>query len=386
MNAIQQGVVALLKSAVTEEKLVLPEGFDIEAAYPLIIAHKMTALIHDGAVRCGIPQQHPVMQKLFQSYCKALQVSARQMRALERVCAAFDAKGIDYMLLKGSIMKALYPKPELRMMGDADVLIRVEQYDRIAPIMEALGFRMTEESDYDFTWDSASLHLELHKSLVPPEQKDFYDYFGSGWHLAKEKKGNRYAMTAEDTFIYMFTHFAKHFRGAGIGCRHMVDLWVYLRKNPAMDKSYVKAELDKLHLGVFYQNMRRTLTMWFEDGPTDDRTQMITEVIFASGNWGTSKARALSNGVQDLKHSRRFVSGKMGYVLRHVFPDFQTMRLRYPVLKKAPLLLPAVWVYHLVKKLFCHKTPLRQHVNNLQSLTKENVENRQQMLSFVGFE
>lgn len=39
---------------------------------------------------------------------------------------AFDAGGIDYMPLKGSILKDLYPRHEMRMMGDADILIRME--------------------------------------------------------------------------------------------------------------------------------------------------------------------------------------------------------------------------------------------------------------------
>ena len=39
-------------------------------------------------------------------------------------------------------MKALYPAPELRVMGDADVLIRLEQYEKIVPLMEKMGFVM----------------------------------------------------------------------------------------------------------------------------------------------------------------------------------------------------------------------------------------------------
>ena len=34
MNTMQQGVITLLRSAITGEKLPLPGGFDLEAVYP----------------------------------------------------------------------------------------------------------------------------------------------------------------------------------------------------------------------------------------------------------------------------------------------------------------------------------------------------------------
>ena len=58
-------------------------------------------------------------------------------------------------------------------------------------------------------------------------------------------------MTPEDEFIYLFTHFAKHYRDGGIGCRYVVDLWVFLRNNPTMDPEKIKRELDKLQLREF---------------------------------------------------------------------------------------------------------------------------------------
>lgn len=386
MNVIQQGIATLLKSAVSEKELALLEGFDIGAAYPWVKSHKIAPMIYDGALRCGISQQHPIMQTLFQSYCKALQLSERQMQALDRIYAAFDAHGIEYMPLKGSMMKALYPKPELRMMGDADILIRVAQYDRIAPIMEQLGFHAQGEAAYDFTWVSDSLHLELHKSVFGAEEADFHAYFGDGWSLAKIKEGTRFSMTAEDSFIYMFAHFAKHYRGAGIGCRHVVDLWVFLRKNGTLDESYIKGELEKLHLLAFYQNMRRTLSMWFEGGGSDEKADVITDVIFANGNWGTVKRAALSQGVRDTKESQGTFKGRVTYIIRRVFPSFEMMRLRYPVLKNAPVLLPAMWILHLFRKLVSHRISFNQHMKNVFTLTKENLKTHRQMLEFVGLD
>ena len=55
MNVTQQGIAALMKSAMLQQPQPLPEGFEIQAALPLIRRHHIAALIYAGAERCGLP-------------------------------------------------------------------------------------------------------------------------------------------------------------------------------------------------------------------------------------------------------------------------------------------------------------------------------------------
>lgn len=385
MDTIQQGVITLLKSAVTGEALPLPEGFDLEAACRDLQAHYMAPLLYTGAVHCGIPREQSVMQQLFHSYCKALLVSEGQLRQLERIFAAFDAEGIDYMPLKGCKMKALYPAPELRMMGDADVLIRLEQYRQIASIMEGLGFVNTIESDHELVWRNKELYLELHKHLIPSYNKDFYAYFGNGWFLAKQHSGSRWSMTAEDELVFLFTHFSKHYRDGGIGCRHVLDLWMYLRANPNLDEAYVKGELTKLQLREFYENIRRLIDVWFADAATDEKTDYITSFIFSSGSWGKAESKSASVAVRD-SHGGSFWKGRFAYLLRTAFPDLRTLRNKYTVLKKAPWLLPVVWFVRPFYKVLFEFNTLWRHKRNLKAMTEDALDDRRRSLKYVGLD
>lgn len=386
MNAMQQGIVLLLKSAITEEACTLPEGFDLEKAYQTVRFHQIAPMIYDGARRCGIPQSLSVMQKLFQSYCKALLVGEGQLRELERLYKAFNENGFDYLPLKGSVMKAYYPKQELRLMGDADILIRKEQYNKITIIMKELGFKEHGESDHDFTWSSDTLHLELHKNLMPTETADYHAYFGDGWSRAVQLNGTHYIMKKEDEFIFLFAHFAKHFRFSGIGCRHVVDLWVYLRTHPELDQAYIENELNKLHLLAFYQNIRRMIACWFEDRIDDDKTRLLTEMIFSSGSWGTMESATVATAVRSTANDHSVFHGKVDYVLRCVFPGFQTLSLKYPILKKAPVLLPCVWVYHLVNKLLFSHWSIRTHLKNVTALSQDQMDTHRKRLEYIGFD
>ena len=92
MEVMMQGGLALMRSAVTGEVFPLPEGYDMETAYPLLKKHHMDALIYEGAVRCGIDPKLPVMQQLFQRYCRHLLVSEGQQRLA--IHAAGDGRAL----------------------------------------------------------------------------------------------------------------------------------------------------------------------------------------------------------------------------------------------------------------------------------------------------
>lgn len=385
MNTMQKGLITLLKSAVTQQGCVLPQNFDLEKAYSHVMRHHMDSIVLEGAVLCGISQELPVMQQLWHRSCKALMSSERQMNLAGKICAAFAENGIDYMPLKGCKMKLLYPRPELRTMGDIDILIRMEQYDRIIPIVESLGFRPGVESNHELQWYKNGLLVELHKRVIPSYNKDFYAYFGEGWNLAVRESETCFTLKPEDEMVYQFVHFAKHYRDGGIGCRHVLDLWIFKRANPDLDEARVKCELDKLGLWEFYDNIFRMIRVWFEDAPADEKTDFITDYIFASGSWGERENHVLSASVREQKGgSGRFA--RLRYLLRVLFPDFETLKNKYTILQKAPWMLPFVWIYRPFLKIFSKKErkAFRRHKDGLKSLTPDKLKNRQQALQYVG--
>ena len=162
------------------------------------------------------------------------------------------------MLLKGSVLKNLYPKTDMRVMGDIDILIRLEQYEFIRQIMRDLGYEEIAESDNELVWYRPPLiRVELHKALFPTTHNDYFTYFEHVWELVNKNQVNNvsYSFNNEDHLIYLFTHFADHYRNGGIGIKHMVDLYVFISKHSSLEVSYIKAELTKLHLYVFYENI-----------------------------------------------------------------------------------------------------------------------------------
>ncbi|MBP3377405.1 MAG: nucleotidyltransferase family protein [Clostridia bacterium] len=388
MTEQQRGLILLIKSASTGQVQELPTDFDLVSAFDIAKKHGITALAYYGACKCGVDTTAETMQSAFSTVCKCILTDERQRAELTRLLDSFDKHGIKYMPLKGVNLKSLYLTPEMRMMGDADILISPEQYDgTIRPLMIELGYEEGAESDHELIWNKSSLHVELHKRLIPSYNKDYYAYFGDGWSLAKIKstESERYSMTDEDELIYLFTHFAKHYRDSGIGLRHIIDLWVYESHHPNMARDYLTSELHKLQLDKFYLNIKNTLDVWFNDAVADEITDFITDTIFKSGQYGKKQVGVVSSALKESKSEKNANKIKLNHILRSAFQSVDYLKVYYPILNKAPVFLPFIWVIHFLRRVFT-KNKLKNYVKNINEINDDKISEYQKALNFVGLD
>lgn len=386
MNTLQTGIMRLLRSGLTGEQLSMPEEFSLEEAFPVLRKHAVAALAYQGAVNCGLDRNDPTMRKLLMLYYRLLLAHEKQARALDVMFAAFEEAEIAYMPVKGCNLKQLYPKPELRPMGDADVLIRLEDYDRIFPIMEAQGFSLGADTAHVYEWRKPELMVELHKSLVYEGDRDYFGYYGTGWRLARKGAGFRYDLSLEDSYVFNVVHLAKHYRGSGVGCRHVVDLYVFRQACPELDMRYVSKELKKLHLHDFHENVMRTLDVWFRDREPDPITGLITEHVFSGGSWGNRENGILSDGVKNARKANITGNSRIRAWIRTIFPTYERMAYNHKSLRKFPLLLPVFWVDRWFRILLFRRKNIRGNIRKLNKADDEAVWAYRDALLAVGLE
>lgn len=386
MDALQKGTLALIRAAVTGEASSLPQGFSIDQAADMIRRHKITGLAYEGAVKCGIDKQCSTMQEMFQRYYADIIRHNRQMQLLKQLEEAFQANGIDYLPLKGTILKPLYPQPAARVMGDADILIRMEQYERIKPVMESIDFKEGKQSDHELVWSKAPLYLELHKRMMPSYTSDFFEYFEKAWDRAIPEQGSRFTFRPEDHFIYLFVHYAKHYRREGIGIRQPVDLWVFQRAYPDMDISYIEKELLGLNLVAFFKYTQQMLGVWFDGKKEDERTSFMSNYIWNSGSWGTSESAQIFRGAKAEKVTGSRLKGKISYLLQVIFPPTRILVQRYPILEKSPWLLPVLWPVRWVSALLFRRNNIRKYRKIINNRSAKKIDAFLNALDYVGLD
>lgn len=386
MNDTHKGITTLLRAGITGESLSLPDGCSLEKIAALAKKQSVTPLVLRGAQNCGLDQDHPVIQKMQMDYYRHLMVHVNQMQAVQKIFDTFEEAGISYMPVKGCILKALYPQPELRPMGDADILIRAGDHNLIRPIMDKLGFTHKIENDHVFEWNSAQLHVELHKSLVPPTDEDYFSYYETGWNLARKGSGCRHDLSAEDGYIFLVIHFARHYRFGGIGCRHVADLFIYRRAYPELNTQYIDGELKKLHLAQFHENLMQLLNVWFLDADSDKIIELMTAFIFSGGSWGTMESNMYAQEIRAAARLGGVSNSGAKSVLRALFPPISQLTYRYEIVRKCPALLPLIWVVRWIDIVFFRPQKIRRRVQILRSIDDSKVMDRRNALEAVGLE
>ena len=387
MTEQQNTLIRLIKSALTGEPYALPQDFDLAEAFQIAKRHGVDVMVYYGALLCGVSKSLAPMQEELLRVYQSISIGETQMTAVRKILSELEARGVAHMPLKGVLLKELYPHSEMRRMGDADILIDCSKYETVRSFMNELGYTERYESDHELVWKKKTITIEFHKRLIPSYNKDYYQYYGDGWNLAIPADGYKYrhGMTPCDEMVYLFTHFAKHYRDAGIGLRHIIDLWIYRKHNPDMDETYIRNELRKLQLLDFYDNVMRTLSVWFENYPADEKTEYITQFIFTSGEFGRNHTANLSSALKYAKSGQSQQTIRCRRALRTIFPGYEEMSRKYKILRTVPILMPIMWIVRIFEKVFVKKR-VRRFIDRQFKVDAEEVTEYQQSLNFVGLD
>ncbi len=385
LNNLDLGLLALVRSAIDGKAAKCPEGLSLAQLLPAIKRQQLQLLALAGMDVLGDAIKRENFSDLLQIGAQSVSLLENQRLEADRLFADFEEAKIDYMPLKGILVQKLYPKENMRAMSDVDILVRREQYERIVPIMERAGFVQGEESDHEYHWMKDKVHIELHKSLMPSYHKSLYAYFGDGWEKAApvHRGACRYEMNDEDQFIYIFAHYAKHFRDGGIGTQHFTDLWVYRRAKPDMDEEKIIAGIKALNFYEFYQNVMQAARAWFQDEPLTEKAEQITRETLSGGAYGKAKSRQNAEVVRNFPKGGK--SAKLKWLLRKIFPSYRNMCGKYPWLRRLPFLWPVSWVIRWIVAL-CRPKKMLKRVKMAQSLTGSSVEGYRMYLDYLGLQ
>lgn len=303
-----------------------------------------------GTLIGGAPE--PVRQEIVKHNAFSVMRHFTFESEIEKIRKVFDSRKIPFMLLKGNVVKKFYPDPEMRSMGDIDILIHLKDEEVVREIMTTLGYVIkVARSDEVVYFKKPFVTVEIHTQMVSDSHTKINEYYGDGWKFARLKTDCEfeYELKREDFFVFQIAHYAKHYATSGAGIRSVIDIWILLREwGKELDFEYINEQLAVLGLDRFGTNILKLVHMWFEDG---ERTQTLTDMenyIFGSGVHGSSMQRVANKEVR----AKSRVIYKIKKYFKAVFLNRQAMEGFYPGLKKRPWLLPYFWMKRLLSRIF----------------------------------
>ena len=397
MEKLQKRVLTLVRYALSPEESLpaLPDDVPYRQILDCADTQQVIPLLYYGACKTPNFLFCPVFGMFTSRAGAVIAHSTQQLEGFDRLTARFEAEGIDYMPVKGATLKRLYPQPEMRTMGDCDVLIRKQQVHEADRIMRELGYSLQESTNHVREYiNKERMVIELHIKLLPDGEIDLEPYYGDGWWTARPVPDHphRYEMRPEDHYVFLFAHFVKHFRGVGAGIKFVIDFHVFRQAYPDMDMDYIRNELEKLGLDEFYDNICRTVAVWFNDAEPDEKTEYLTNRLFNNAVFGSRDRALVSEAYRRTKAEEARGERASDTTRRRrkwfelFFLPYSAMKEKYPVLEHWAILLPLFWIVRGFDILFFHRQKIDTVGDSMENISQESVDAYRAEINYMGLD
>lgn len=310
-----------------------------------------------------------------------------QQKESESIFESFERARLKYMPIKGLHLKKVYPSSDMRRMCDLDILIEKDKLDEYKEVMSSLGFVFKKDSINECVYlKNKNILVELHRYMVKPSNDDLFAYFDTGWNFAKKTDGNEYGyeLSLEDEYVYLIAHFAKHYRNAGAGIKAVIDAYLYEKTYGDINWQYIYEQFKRMNIYDFAVNVQKLGRVWFDEEESDDITEIMTEFIVKSGEYGTALNSAAAESVRD--DSANKSENKRKSYLKLIFLDKNGMKTKYPVLKKHPYLLPVFWLYRIAEAVVLKRDKIKNHKKIVEYKYSDKVYDYRDHMEKVGLD
>ena len=353
MEQLVKTMMQLIKNEVCKHPLddlgqdILSAEF-FEKLYHVSKSQDLAHLVGAALVNNGLLPEGEIGKKFEKQMFSAVYRYQRLNYEYMRLCDTLETAKIDYMPLKGSIIREYYPESWMRTSCDIDILVHEEDLDRaVQALCDTLEYRAEGERYYhDISLYSPSgIHLELHFNILEHiEQID--GLLSRVWEFSKPIKGKQYAyrQTNEYLVFHCLAHMSYHFVKGGCGIRPFMDLHL-LRTKMGYDEKKVRGFCRECGLERFYDSVLALSQVWFNQEKHSHITANMEEYLLTGGIYGSHQ------NVITLAQEKK--GGRRNYILFRIFMPYRDLKLQYPVLERHKWLLPICHIRRWGRLLFC---------------------------------
>lgn len=298
MNNEQNCMLACLRAYFNNEKPNTELTADWDKLYSLSMAHNLAPIVFSVIKdNYSLKENKTAYEGFKDAFYDAIVNYDMQKTLINEIDSLLTANEIEHIFFKGAQLKEYFPAPELRLMSDIDVLIRLDDRPKAKQLFVNNGFELTEDNGPVYNYRKNNLTLECHTKIVSGKvgNADAETYFEDAINHASFD-GFCGTLNNEYNLMYLLTHIAHHFWFYGAGVKMILDLAVFI-KHFSPDLDGVVEKMDDLNLKRFSQIIFSVCCDWFGVGKkyTDD-TVSTKEFLLGYGAFGNIKPQQGSCG------------------------------------------------------------------------------------------
>lgn len=331
------------------------EEVDEEKLYELAKKHSMSNFLITWAKKNAKSEE--IKSKIVNDFNQQIIKDTNENLELEKILQQFEKKQIKTVVFKGILMKNIYPQNYMRQMCDMDILTDETVFKDVSKIMKSLGYEEFYDYEKHLIFQKKPLiFIELHRKLLL--EKDVgHEYFDDIWSkcVPYQNYENIFQLNKEDAYIFCILHLMLHFKFTGIQIRDVLDVYLYNEKyKNELDEEKLNRVFEELQISKFEKNIKQIAYQWFGSEKKDDFDDVEKFIL-----QGSSMANQVNFGVDNK-------GGKSKYMRQLFFPEYKIMKEKYPILKKAPILLPATWIARIFKDIRSKQTTVKARMDTIK--------------------
>lgn len=297
-----------------------------------------------------------------------------------------SAFGIDVKVIKGYAVAGCYAHPECRGSVDTDLLVNLNQENASIDLLEAKDFIVSirgATSHHSVCQHKKYGMLELHVALYAELVREIW--FGNitenelvqeSFIEVEDENGTFVTLGHTDHLIFLTLHMIKHFILGGLTLRMMLDLALFFsRYRDSIDSARYWSIMEKLRysglVNCVLWNMITYGGFDVEDFPgavssIPEEIELILSDLLQGGYMGTKEKEERHKSGMEYNHQMLLkeksqwqyalfmIHWKVKSGLNAMFPSVAKLRRKYPCVERSLLLIPLVWIYHVIAFPICN--------------------------------
>ena len=353
----------------------------LPALFKLSKRHDLAHLIGDALDKNGLlPDGTDAKKRFLQERNMAVYRYEQLRYESEQVFGVLEELRVDYVPLKGTVLRKYYPEDWMRTSADVDVLVRKEDIEKIVDALRSnLDYVQDSIGAYDVVVVSPTgFHIELHFDLITKyDNRTANDLLVNVWEYT-DRVGASYRRIMRDDYFYYYhiAHMARHFIDGGCGVRPYVDLWL-LNNKISFDREQRSALLEKGGLLKFAQASEFLSRVWMENEKSDQESQWLEGYLLNGGVYGNKENKVI---IQQGK-----MGGRFKYIISRIFMPCEEMQHRYFILKKYKWLYPFMVVRRCFEVVFKGDGKrIKKELKTSDAISMKKQDESMQLIEYLG--
>lgn len=323
-----------------ETKNLITEEF-LKDLFKLSKQHDLAHLVGNALDKNGLlPDNSDAKSRFLKERNMAIFRYEQIQYEIDQICDVLEQAKIQFIPLKGSVMRQYYPEPWMRTSCDIDVLVHEEDLQKAIDFLKSeLNYRYESTGNHDaHLFSESGVHLELHYKLEPNDEQ-WNVVLEKIWDNLVEKNAGRCVLTQEMFYFYHVAHMVVHFKVGGCGVRPFLDLYL-LKKHTTYNKTKLDEMLEQGGLIAFNNAVCALSDYWFADGEESPIVLELNDFILNAGMYGDMKNRV---SIEKAKKKSKFK-----ILWSRIFLPYSQLKYQYPTLQKCSILYP----FYTIKRWF----------------------------------